>query len=56
MSRIHPVIVWIKGGKRRGKGDRRGRRINRGVWDEEKREEFRRKMGEMEEEDGSVQK
>ncbi|XP_011861498.1 PREDICTED: golgin subfamily A member 6-like protein 1, partial [Vollenhovia emeryi] len=44
----HPVVVWLKGDRRGRKGGRRERgREVRGVWDEEGREDFKNKLGEI---------
>lgn len=45
-----PVVIWIRGEKDKGKGrENMGKNVNRGRWDREGRENFRKEIGEKEE-------
>jgi len=50
----HPVEVWMKGRGIRRERNSRKRNVWRGIWDEEGREQFKRRMGSIEMSEGSV--
>lgn len=54
-SDYHPVEVWMKGREARKVGKSKLRKVWRGIWDEEGRDLFRRKLGTLEEFKGNLE-
>lgn len=53
----HPLIAWMKRGSRnRDSKGRRGKKMYRGVWDEEGRKEFKSRLGRVEGGEGGLQR
>jgi len=52
----HPVEIKIKGRGRSKKGEKKSKKEWRGIWDEERRKDFKRRIGRMEElKEGSLE-